>query len=164
MPTGLFRLQDTGDLHLITFSCYERRPYLGTPAARDLFERALETMRRRYSFEVRAYVVMPEHVHLLVSEPRNCVLATALQAIKLSVAVKSQQRSFWTKRYHDFNVFSRDKVLEKRHYIHFNPVMRRLVARPEEWAWSSCRHFLTGAKGVVEVESEWLWRERERAL
>ena len=69
MTRGLVRYQKTGDLHFVTFSCYQRQPYLGTPAPRDLFERSLEIMRRRYGFFVTAYVVMPEHVHLLGKRP-----------------------------------------------------------------------------------------------
>jgi putative transposase len=48
MPRGLIRYQQTGEFHFLTFSCYRRLPYLGTAAARDLLERALERMRRRY--------------------------------------------------------------------------------------------------------------------
>ena len=104
MPRDLVRFQETGELHFVTFSCYERRAYLGTPEARDLFERALERMRVRYDFFVSAYVVMPEHVHFLVSEPRTVRLATALQALKLFVAVQRTERPFWSHRYYDFNV------------------------------------------------------------
>lgn len=69
MPLGLKRYQDEGDDHFITFSCFQRRPYLSTPTARDLFERSLEQTRKNYTLDILAYVVMPEHVHLLVSEP-----------------------------------------------------------------------------------------------
>jgi len=133
MTSGLVRYQQSGDLHFVTFSCYHRQPYLGVPAARELFERSLETMRRRYDFFVTAYVVMPEHVHLLVSEPKSVMLATALQALKLSVAVQSRERPFWQRRYYDFNVHGEKKLIEKRRYIHRNPVTRGLVAQPDEW-------------------------------
>jgi REP element-mobilizing transposase RayT len=64
------RYQQTRQFHFLTFSCYRRLPYLGSAEARDLFEQALERIRRRYVFVVAGYVVMPEHVHLLLSEPR----------------------------------------------------------------------------------------------
>ena len=111
-------------------------------------------MRVRYRFHVAGYVVMPEHVHLLLSEPETVVLGTALQALKLSVAVQSVQRPFWLARYHDFNVFSEGKRSEKIHYMHENPVNRGLVSDPGEWRWSSYRHYQTGDRGVVEIESE----------
>jgi len=53
--------------------------------------------------------------------------------------------------------------VEKLRYIHRNPVNRGLVARPEDWPWSSFRHYATGETGVVEIESQWTVRKRERA-
>lgn len=155
MPKGLVRYQQAGDFHFITFSCYRRTAHLATPAARDLFERSLESIRTRYLFFVIGYVVMPEHVHLLVSEPRRATLARVLQALKLSVAVRSRERPFWQRRYYDFNVHSEFKRTEKLRYIHRNPVTRGLVSEPGQWAWSSFRHWATGERGTVEIESPW---------
>jgi putative transposase len=150
---GLVRYQQTGDLHFVTFSCYRRRAYLGSAEARDVFVRALEAMRVRYDFEVRGYVVMPEHVHLLVSEPREALLSKALQALKLSVAVKREERPLWQARYYDFNVFSEAKRVEKLNYMHQNPVTRGLVAFAENWEWSSARWYLCGEAGAVVIAS-----------
>jgi putative transposase len=69
MARGLVRYQTSGDTHLLTFRCFRRQPHLGVPGACNLFERSLEAMRLRYEFQVFGYVVMPEHVHLLVTEP-----------------------------------------------------------------------------------------------
>jgi hypothetical protein len=52
MTQGLVRFQQTGDFHFLTFNCAQRRPYLHTPDARDLFESALEKIRRKYFFVV----------------------------------------------------------------------------------------------------------------
>ena len=155
MTRGLHRYQQAGDLHFITFSCYQRRPYLLCSSTRDRFESALERMRTRYWFAVFGYVIMPEHVHILLNEPKVGTLAGAIQAIKLSVAVREDQRPFWQSRYHDFNVFSDAKRIEKLRYLHRNPVKRGLVAKPEDWAWSSFRHYATGSEGTVEIESFW---------
>jgi putative transposase len=164
MTRGLVRYQQTGEFHFLTFSCYRRRPYMGTASARDLFERALERMRRRYIFAIAGYVVMPEHIHLLLSEPRVGLLSRAEQALKLSVAVQRAQRPFWQARYYDFNVPTRAKHLEKLHYMHRNPVVRGLVAKPEDWTWSSYRHYATGLEGAVEIESEWTAARRGGCL
>jgi putative transposase len=69
---------------------------------------------------------------------------------------------FWQARYYDFNVWSERKRLEKLNYMHMNPVRRGLVTRPEDWQWSSFRHYATGCEGIVEIESEWTARRRER--
>ena len=85
MPPGLIRFQREGDDHFITFSCYRREPYLATASSKDI---SLELTRRRYNFEVLGYVVMSEHVHLLLSEPEDheLPLSRALQSLKLSVS------------------------------------------------------------------------------
>ena len=166
VPSGLRRRQQTRQLHFVPFSCYRRQPKLGKPAARNLFERSLEQTRRRYGFCVTGYVVMPEHVHLLVSEPETALLATALQALKQPVSRRlalRQGEPFWQARYYDFNVWSDRKRVEKLRYLHRNPVTRGLVAKPEDWRWSSYSHYLTGVEGVVEIESEWTAFKRERA-
>jgi putative transposase len=155
MPEGLIRYQQTGDFHFLTFSCYRRLPYLKTAAARELFESALERVRQRHHFVVAGYVVMPEHVHLLVSEPRTEILARVVKALKLSVSLRRREHPFWLARYHDFNVQTEEKHTEKLRYMHRNPVVRGLCAKPEDWAWSSFRHYATGLVGTVEIESHW---------
>jgi putative transposase len=163
MTQGLVRKQQRGDLHFVTFSCYQRLPYLDNPKKRALFEDALEKMRLRYGFFVVGYVVMPEHVHLLMSESETGLLADALKAVKLSVALRSAERPFWSARYYDFNVFTEKKRIEKLKYIHRNPVARGLVGVPEDWVWSSFLHYATGVVGTVEIESEWTATRRDRA-
>jgi putative transposase len=154
MPDGLKRFQHEGEDHFITFSCSQRRPYFSAPAARDVFLESLEVMRERYEFEVLGYVVMPEHVHLLLSEPadhEHHALSTALQALKISVSRRLGERPFWQRRYYDFNVFSNDKRMEKLRYAHRNPVKRGLVEKPEAWVWSSFRFYLDGQSGPVKI-------------
>lgn len=166
MPRGLHRFQQTRDMHFITFSCYRRQPKLGTVRARNAFEQSLERTRSAYEFFVTGYIVMPEHVHLLVTEPESRPLAAAMQALKQSVARTLALRApepFWQARYYDFNVWSEEKRIEKLRYLHRNPVARGLVERPEDWPWSSFRHHATGVEGAVEIESEWTARKRERA-
>jgi putative transposase len=162
MPKGLVRYQQCGCFHFITFSCYHRLPYLDTAASRNLFEQSLEAMRIRYGFVVSGYVVMPEHIHMLVSEPKKAILSKAIQALKLSVSVQSKKRPFWQPRYYDFNVHNNEKTVEKLRYMHRNPVVRGLVEKPEDWPWSSFRHYATGVEGTVEIESFWTGWRRER--
>src|ERR1700676_3518708 len=71
MTEGLHRFYSGRDLHFLTFSCYRRRPLFRNEVYCDLFLKILERVRRRYRLVVLGYVVMPEHVHLLVSEPQR---------------------------------------------------------------------------------------------
>ncbi|HEY4355726.1 MAG TPA: transposase [Acidobacteriaceae bacterium] len=152
MPLGLKRYQGQGHDHFVTFSCYDRRQYFRTPESRDLFERSLEQTRRKYGFDVMAYVVMPEHVHLLLSEPAAEPLSKAIQALKLSVSKQSRLKPFWHDRYHDFNVFTNGKRNEKRTYIHNNPVNRGLVLEPEDWLHSSALTYATAQQRAVFIQ------------
>jgi putative transposase len=83
MTEGLHRFYGGNDLHFLTFSCYQRRPLFAKSERCDLFLKILERVRRRYRLVVVGYVVMPEHVHLLVNEPQRDTLSTAVQALKL---------------------------------------------------------------------------------
>jgi putative transposase len=153
-------------MHFVTFSCYRRQPKLSSPRARSAFEHSLDRTRRAYEFRVAGYVVMPEHVHLLVTEPETRQLARALQALKQSVSrslALRESEPFWQARYYDFNVWTDKKRIEKLRYMHRNPVVRGLVDKPEDWEWSSYRHYAAGLEGVVEIESEWTARRREQA-
>jgi REP-associated tyrosine transposase len=71
MPSRLKRYQQTGQLHYITFTCYHWLKHLDSASARDVFEQGSEGGRRWYRFQAVGYIVMPEHVHLLMSEPER---------------------------------------------------------------------------------------------
>jgi len=84
MPQALRRTYGGRDLHFPTFSCYRRKPFFNNATLCDLFLKALERVRPALSARNFGYVLMPEHVHLLVSEPQRETLSTAMQALKLS--------------------------------------------------------------------------------
>ena len=130
MPKGLKRFYGNGDLHFITASCYRREPLLGTAYRKDLFVKVLEQVRRRYEFVVIGYVVMPEHFHLLISEPAKTNPSVVIQALKLGVvrrlfptSPKTREKwgtlklfdnpapkHFWQRRFYHFNVWSRTQT------------------------------------------------------
>jgi putative transposase len=150
----LKRYQKNGDFHFITFSCYHRKPLLKSPQARYCFEQALERVRNWYGLFICGYVVMPEHVHLLVNEPARGTLSSVIQMLK-QISAKNLQPAgnspFWQARYYDFNVCTDRRRIEKLRYIHRNPVKRGLAAKPEDWPWSSFLHYTTGLSGPVKI-------------
>jgi putative transposase len=170
MPKRLHRYYGAGYLHFITTRCYQRRPLLGSPQNRDLFLDVLEQVRRCYHFAVIGYVVMPEHVHLLLSEPERGNPSVVMQAIKQGFTRRLLRRfkcrdprqgdlwtaaleegHIWQRRFYDFVVFTEHKRAEKLSYMHQNPVKRGLVLEPQQWAWSSVRHYQYGDRGAVLV-------------
>ncbi len=157
MPSGLKRFQQAQSLHFITFSCFHRLALLQAPGAKETFEAVLEEVRARHSARVYAYVLMPEHVHLLINEPPQIQLAQFLKAVKqvTSRKLRGPRGKFWQERYYDSNIRGEIARSEVIRYIHRNPVERGLVAKPQDWQWSSFRHYAMGEIGTVEIESEW---------
>src|SRR5208283_6069645 len=82
MTRGLERWYGGHDLHFITCSCYRRRPELDNGERRDLFLRVLERARGKYRFVVHGYVVMPEHFHLLITEPEVGDPSVVMKVVK----------------------------------------------------------------------------------
>ncbi len=174
MPKGLHRYYGTGHLHFITFSCYHRRPLLAAARRRNLFLEILEQVRGRYDFVVVGYLVMPEHVHLLISEPARGTQSTVMQVLKQRFARralteirrrgKPEQGRLWDEaldaghlwqaRFYDFVVRTEVKKREKLRYIHRNPVRRGLVLEAEQWGWSSVRWYAYGENGPVLVNEK----------
>ncbi len=166
MPSGLKRFQRAESLHFITFSCFHRLPLLELPGARETVETVLEQTRARHHARIYSYVLMPEHVHLLVNEPPRILLGQFLKAVKqiTSRKLRGSREKFWQERYYDSNIHGEKARSDVIRYIHRNPVKRGLVEKPEDWAWSSFRHYATGEMGVLEIESQWTAARRGNRL
>jgi len=139
-----------------------------------LFLEILEQVRQRYNFVVVGYVVMPEHFHLMISEPERGNPSTVMQVLKQRFARRvlkewRQRRErrpdwlwsealseghVWQRRFYDFVVWTKDKRVEKLRYMHRNPVKRGLVLEPEQWAWSSFRHYAYEERSPVLVNEQ----------
>ena len=158
-------------MFLITFCCYQRRALLSSVAAKNAAVKILGEVRKRYRFAILGYVFLPEHVHLIISEPPSCKPAKVIQVFKqrLSRKLRGKKRRkkgqlslgfaledaglrrYWQRRYYDFNVYSRAKVMEKLHYMHSNPVRGRLVEHPGDWLWSSWCFYYRG-EGMLKMD------------
>jgi putative transposase len=172
MPKGLKRYYGHDYLHFLTCSCYHRQPWLNEPRRRDLFLQILEEVRQRYRFVMVGYVVMPDHIHLLISEPERGTPSTVMQVLKQRFARQvlrlagpsfalfakggdsQEQPHVWQRRFYDFNVWSERKRVEKLRYMHRNPVKDGLVAEPEDWEWSSYRSYAFQEEGIVKI-NQW---------
>jgi putative transposase len=166
------RREIPGGVRFITFSCQRRLPLLSHPLAADTFAQSLDGARRRLGFELFAWVVMPEHIHLLVRPPHGVPLDRVLLSIKLGVATRvlAQWKSvgapmlrditradrtprFWQKGGgFDRNVRDTGEFMKDVHYIHRNPVERGLAERPEDWRWSSVRWWMGRRDGELECD------------
>ena len=117
---------------------------------------------------------MPEHVHLLMSEPQRGTPSTVLQKLKLRVARKMRKRrrrappgqmglpfeecgeplrAFWQARFYDFNLYSERKRIEKLNYMHSNPIHRKLVKDPKDWLWSSWGFYARVGRVLTPIDA-----------
>jgi putative transposase len=163
--------------HFLTFSCYRRLPLLSKDRSRQWFIDALNNARSKLEFDIWAYVVMPEHAHLLVW-PREVEyrMERILGAIKRPVSVNA--RAFledtddqqWLNRLtvtegdktvfrfwqagggHDENLWNERPIESVIDYIHANPVRRGLVERPTDWYWSSARWHAGICDGPLTID------------
>ena len=189
LPDGTIRhlrvpLDLPGHAHELTFSCYRRLRLLSKDRSRQWFIDALELARGKHDFDLWAYVVMPEHVHvLLVPQRSQYRIADILKTIKQSVARRAirflrQDAPEWldhlaVKRNdeivgyrfweagggYDRNVVTPEVALAAVDYIHNNPVRRGLATSPVEWPWSSASWY-AGAKDVkLAMDSTLPWRD-----
>ena len=161
----LHRFNEPGQPRELTFSCYRRFRVLESERTRQWFGEALEAARATFGFQVWAYVLMPEHVHLLVYPGEHPEQVSAfLKALKEPIArkavayLKAHDRS-WLERLrvregrrlrhrfwqpgggYDRNITTAAALRAAIDYIHANPVGRGLVAQAEDWEWSSARWY-----------------------
>lgn len=167
-----------GQAHYLTFSCFHNQPFLSKDRTRNWFIKSLANAKEKYSFELWAWVIMPEHIHLLVLPKENTKISHLLKAVKLSVGKTAsnwvrenapeylakmidiqpngkETIRFWQRGGgYDRNICSVDELYEKIIYIHKNPVKRGLVEHLGDWYWSSYRAYEYNEKEPIEIDKE----------
>ncbi|MFO0969129.1 MAG: transposase [Gemmataceae bacterium] len=173
------RYNNPGDAHSLTFSCFRRQPFLSKDRSCGWLIEAIDRAREKLAFHVWAYVIMPEHAHLLVwPTVKEYDISDALNSIKQSVAKRAlvfvrreapgflasmEDRQpngdvhyrFWQRGGgFDRNVVEPATVYALIDYIHNNPVRRGLCAKPEGWLWSSAADHLGLRAGPLRLDRE----------
>lgn len=172
--TKLRHYDNLGTARFITLSCYHNYNLLKTDFAVFVFIKHLKIIRKIHSLKLFGYVVMPNHVHLVLLPPDNCRLGIIMGELKslsareilanwsergfkildrLAIVRGGMRRNvFWQRRVYDHNCRSTKVIIEKINYCHLNPVKRNLVNSPAQWRWSSYRWY-NGLDGV-EMEMD----------
>jgi putative transposase len=168
-----------GEAHALTFSCFRRQAFLSKDGSRQWLIEAIDRSRDRLHFHVWAYVVMPEHAHMLVwPSDKELDVSKILNSIKQSVSkcaliyvrrhapaflrrMEDRQPNgdvhyrFWQRGGgYDRNVFEPAAVFEQIEYIHKNPVRRGLCGRPEDWTWSSAADYAGVRVGPLRMDGQ----------
>lgn len=174
---------DPGHAHELTFSCYRGYRFLQADRTCQWLADSISVARDRFTFDLWAYVFMPEHVHLIIHPRQHSYdMAAIRKAIKSPVGLKAiaylqkeapewipritrhrgskTERLFWQSGGgYDRNVIQPTSLLSMIDYIHLNPVRRGLVDHADDWKWSSAGYFLTGAESPIlldPIPPEWL--------
>lgn len=158
--TKLEHFDSDGGARFVTFCCYRQLPFLSGDLAKQVFLRTLELVRNKHGFKLYAYVIMPEHVRLVLHPPEGMKLGLVVRELKSLSARRffllrpvggpNEKRVFWQRRCFDYNCRTPENTIQKINYCHNNPVKRGLVTDPGDWPWSSynCYH---GSKYVPLV-------------
>ncbi len=168
---------EPGHAHSLTFSCFGRRPFLSKDRARLWLVEAIDRARQKHAFDLWAYVIMPEHVHLLIW-PRNAEYSVSqfLTSVKRPVSLNaishvrksapaflSQMEDrqpngqvhyrFWQRGGgYDRNLTEPRTIWAEIDYIHANPVRRGLCQSPTEWPWSSAAECQCPGSGLIRLD------------
>ncbi len=167
---------EPGHIHFLTFSCYRRLPFFKSDRTKEWLVEAIVKAIEKHKFGLLAYVIMPEHTHLLIQpEPLDYDIAVILKAIKQPVSRRAkgfleEENPAWIRKLtvkrgskevfrfwqagpgYDRNIRDEKELLEKIQYIHNNPVKNGLVATPEDWIWSSASWYLDSRTGKIPID------------
>jgi len=165
-------------VHELTFSCLHKLPLLSRDETRTWFIEALSHARRLHDFKLLAYVLMPDHAHVLLFPNRaTYFIPKILQSIKEPVSRKAMndlrrnaperlerlavtwpdgriEHRFWQQGGgFDRHTVEMDAVWNMVSYIHDNPVRKGLVASATDWEWSSAAAYNGSTKVKINVDS-----------
>lgn len=173
----LVRYDFPNNIHFVTTSCHGRLPLFNSDKVRTIFVQSVIKVRNKYRFKLFGYVIMPEHVHLLIRGRNDKTVSDIMREIKQTCGYhalqslkvqrrnstleklkrkiggrKEQRYRFWKPRFYDFNVYSVKKFKEKLDYCHKNPVTRGLVNDPSEWIFSSYRNYYINDDSTIPID------------
>jgi REP-associated tyrosine transposase len=163
-----------GRARFITFCTHDRLPLLTNNKFRKIITESISKIRDQYKLKLLAYVIMPEHVHIVLIPPMHLKLGPVIGKLKIFSSKriheemhdsnsslikrltvtrdKSRKFVFWQRRCYDHNCRRQKSVLEKIYYCHNNPVIRGLVAKPENWIWSSYTNYFGEKSVMLEID------------
>ena len=181
-PKRRIAINEVRHAHELTFSIYRRLPVFEDRKSGELFLGALDEARQRLAFDLLAYVVMPEHVHILLAPIGEYNISTILRGLKHSSSIRilrhlekeqphlaNQLRvvrkdgtglgRLWQQGGgYDRNIVSANAARASMDYIHANPVKRGLCEFPTDWPWSSALAYAEG-EAPVAISTRWFTGE-----
>ena len=157
----------TGTARFVTFTCYRRYRYLCDSESRQAVLVELARLRSDHGIRILGWVLMPEHVHLVLLPPDNLTLGAAIGQLKarsaraiiglresrgLVLTRPDGYHGVWQRRFYDRNCRTPEEAREKIDYCHKNPVHRGLVSQPGDWPWSSYNWYAGSGNVLLEID------------
>jgi putative transposase len=161
--TRLRHYDQSGLARFVTFSTYRRIRALEDDQLKQIVVDELKSLRTKHGIKIHGYVLMPDHVHLVLHPPDGQELGRKIGELKSLAARRyfagqglwpdAETRILWQRRCYDHNCRNTDSVIEKINYCHNNPVNKGLVTDPGEWRWSSFNWYQGREDCPLEIDS-----------
>ena len=176
---NLPKFDDNSHVHFITTNTYKNYPCFQYEELSQILLEELKFYSTKLGFALIGYVIMPDHVHLLLwwdsEEKPKLGISNIMSRIKTATSKRAKRYllygggieyvgrladvgqptpgpfRLWQPGFYDFNIFSEEKLLEKLDYIHNNPVSAGLVLSPDDYEWSSYRLYFSDEHKVTTV-------------
>ena len=140
------RMREPGGTYFFTVVTAGRRPLFRDASATACFMRSMAEVQVRHPFDVDAFVILPDHLHIIWSLPEgDSNFSTRWMLIKSQVARKLGARSegpVWQNRFWEHLIHDDEDMAAHVEYIHYNPVKHGLAAAPRDWQNSSFHLFV----------------------
>jgi putative transposase len=132
----------------VTSATFNRRRLFQVAANADLFLETLQQYRREGHYKLHAFVVMPDHIHLLLT-PQGITIERAVGFIKGGFSHRVASKfPIWQRGFTDHRVRDRNDFETRRNYIHQNPVRAGIVELCDLYPYSSA--YRLGNKPATE--------------
>lgn len=165
-----------GALHFVTGNVFDRIPIFTRDECCIAFLEELRCLDQKWPSKLIAYVLMPDHFHLLCN-PRDGRIKEFIGALK-SLSAKSIVRvckqiqfqpgadghQVWQESFKALPLWSGWMIWQKINYIHANPVKGGLVGSAKDYHWSSFRSFYSQVDEPIAVDHEWAWPDDAEKL
>ncbi len=167
-----------GALHFVTGNFLNRIPVFKQEACCDSFMDTLATLLNEWPCKLIAYVLMPDHVHLIVNPRDGRIqefigklksltardIAKTARGIEFKLNAEGSSHEVWQESFKATPLWSAWMIWQKINYIHANPVKAKLVSSAKVYWWSSFHSFYTERAGPLKVDQDWWWPEDSEKL
>jgi REP-associated tyrosine transposase len=167
-----------GALHFVTGNFLNRIPVFSQETCCQSFIDAFATLLNEWPCKLIAYVLMPDHLHLIVNPQDGrireftgklkSVYARAItktaRGIEFKIDAEGSSYQVWQEGFKAIPLWSAWMIWQKINYIHANPVKARLVFSARDYRWSSFQAFYSGNEKPLKVDPEWWWPDDSKKL